>query len=178
MSGFAPPVGAIVIGTAGHPTSGAWAAGQIVMDSNGVLWVCTVSGSPGTWVEITSGAGAAMTLVATTGAAGVGLINGTQTILTWTAPNDGNLHYAQFCATMVVSVNQTGGACQVNGQAPTGAVSANPIFAGSLGAGVYLGNNNDAIATFAVGPGKTASLTQQTAQTLGTAVIYAALFAS
>lgn len=33
----------------GAPTTGSWTAGQLVLDSLGVLWYCTVSGSPGTW---------------------------------------------------------------------------------------------------------------------------------
>lgn len=33
----------------GAPTTGSWTAGNLVLDSLGVLWYCTVSGSPGTW---------------------------------------------------------------------------------------------------------------------------------
>lgn len=36
--------------TAGAPTSGAWDAGDTVQDSTGVWWLCTASGTPGTWV--------------------------------------------------------------------------------------------------------------------------------
>lgn len=39
----------------GAPTSGSWTAGDVVMDSAGVLWLCTVGGAPGTW----AGSGAA-----------------------------------------------------------------------------------------------------------------------
>lgn len=33
----------------GAPTTGAWVLGDLVLDSIGVLWYCTVSGTPGTW---------------------------------------------------------------------------------------------------------------------------------
>ncbi|MGW1609399.1 hypothetical protein ACWCQZ_08375 [Streptomyces sp. NPDC002285] len=36
--------------TAGAPTAGTWAAGDTVQDSAGTWWLCTVAGSPGTWV--------------------------------------------------------------------------------------------------------------------------------
>jgi hypothetical protein len=38
-------------GTAvGAPTSGTWAAGNFIIDQTGVTWICTVAGTPGTWV--------------------------------------------------------------------------------------------------------------------------------
>lgn len=36
--------------TAGAPTSGTWARGDIWLDSNNVLWICTTAGTPGTWL--------------------------------------------------------------------------------------------------------------------------------
>lgn len=36
--------------TTGAPTSNTWVAGDVVMDSAAVLWLCTVGGAPGTWV--------------------------------------------------------------------------------------------------------------------------------
>lgn len=35
--------------TAGAPTSGAWAAGDVVLDAAGTLHLCTAGGTPGTW---------------------------------------------------------------------------------------------------------------------------------
>jgi hypothetical protein len=35
--------------TAGPPTTGAFVVGDYVVDQSGVLWICTVAGSPGTW---------------------------------------------------------------------------------------------------------------------------------
>jgi hypothetical protein len=34
------------------PTSGTWNAGDVAPDSRGSFWVCTTSGTPGTWVRI------------------------------------------------------------------------------------------------------------------------------
>ena len=39
-------------GTAsGAPTTGTWAIGDLSIAQNGHLWVCTVAGTPGTWVD-------------------------------------------------------------------------------------------------------------------------------
>jgi hypothetical protein len=43
--------------TAGSPTTGSWTTGESIVDSNGIVWYCTTSGTPGTWVEGASGSG-------------------------------------------------------------------------------------------------------------------------
>ena len=40
--------------TAGRPTSGNHAKGEISMDSAATLWVCTVARTPGTWRKVTT----------------------------------------------------------------------------------------------------------------------------
>lgn len=35
----------------GAPTTGAWIAGDIIVTSTGSLWMCTISGTPGTWAS-------------------------------------------------------------------------------------------------------------------------------
>lgn len=37
--------------TSGHPTTGTFVAGDFVVDKTGAMWICTVGGTPGTWVE-------------------------------------------------------------------------------------------------------------------------------
>lgn len=37
--------------TSGAPTTGAHVKGELVTDDTGVLWFCTVAGTPGTWVS-------------------------------------------------------------------------------------------------------------------------------
>jgi hypothetical protein len=41
-------------GTAGPPTTGSHAKGEIYMDSAGALFVCTAGGTPGTWRRVTT----------------------------------------------------------------------------------------------------------------------------
>ena len=43
-------------GAVGHPTTGAHLQWEIALDSNGAMWVCTVAGTPGTWVQVGGGA--------------------------------------------------------------------------------------------------------------------------
>ncbi|HWZ65821.1 MAG TPA: hypothetical protein VNX65_03410 [Patescibacteria group bacterium] len=43
--------------TSGAPTSGTFAVGDVVVDQTGTLWVCTISGSPGTWKQVSSSNG-------------------------------------------------------------------------------------------------------------------------
>jgi hypothetical protein len=39
----------------GAPVSGTFAVGDFVIDRSGSAWVCTVAGSPGTWVQMAGG---------------------------------------------------------------------------------------------------------------------------
>ncbi|MFD9443431.1 hypothetical protein [Streptomyces sp. NPDC060001] len=48
-NGLAPIRIAGIKATAGPPTTGAWTIGDAVQDSAGVWWLCTASGTPGTW---------------------------------------------------------------------------------------------------------------------------------
>jgi hypothetical protein len=41
--------------TSGAPTTGAFVIGDYVVDQTGKIWICTVAGSPGTWVAGVSG---------------------------------------------------------------------------------------------------------------------------
>lgn len=43
--------------TTGSPTTGTFVAGDFCIDRAGSIWICTVSGTPGTWVSITGGGG-------------------------------------------------------------------------------------------------------------------------
>lgn len=42
---------------AGAPVAGAHLVGDVVVDQSGALWICTVAGTPGTWVEVGAGGG-------------------------------------------------------------------------------------------------------------------------
>jgi hypothetical protein len=57
--------------TSGHPVSGTFAAGDFVVDQTGLFWICTVPGTPGTWVEAGgggSGGGSVTSVFSRTGA--------------------------------------------------------------------------------------------------------------
>jgi Major tropism determinant N-terminal domain len=41
----------------GAPVSGTFAVGDFIVDQSGSAWVCTVAGTPGTWVQMTGGGG-------------------------------------------------------------------------------------------------------------------------
>jgi hypothetical protein len=43
--------------SAGPPASAAHAKGEVVLDANAVVWVCTAAGTPGTWERLVSTAG-------------------------------------------------------------------------------------------------------------------------
>jgi hypothetical protein len=67
----AGPTGAVAAtryagGTAsGAPASGSFLKGDFVIDQTGKVWVCTVAGSPGTWVDVGGGGGGAVSSVFT-----------------------------------------------------------------------------------------------------------------
>lgn len=56
--------------TSGHPTSGTFAVGDVCVDQTGAFWICSVAGTPGTWVEVAS-SGGSVTSVAMTVPAGL-----------------------------------------------------------------------------------------------------------
>lgn len=45
---------AMVRDTPGPPTTSTWSVGDLVCDGDGVYWVCTAAGTPGTWTELGS----------------------------------------------------------------------------------------------------------------------------
>ena len=55
--------------SAGAPTSGTFAVGDLVIDDTGTLWICTTAGTPGTWVPEIS---ASLTVRSATATAGTG----------------------------------------------------------------------------------------------------------
>jgi hypothetical protein len=113
--------------------------------------------------------------VASTGVAGFALQNATPTILTWTAPNDGQMHRVLVLGEVKVTGAQTGGAVSLTFTYPDG--SASPVAsvnAGGSGAGYHgLANN-----VFLVAPGTTVTLAQTSAQTAGAATLWAELWAA
>lgn len=118
----------------------------------------------------------APSLQATTGIAGVPLQNATPNIITWTAPNDGNMH--MFVALSVVHVTsaETGGQVQVIYQSPiTGAGNHfSQLLAGGLGTDV---NGQTGTTIFGlVEPGTTVTIQQTSALSAGAATVWAEIW--
>jgi hypothetical protein len=121
-------------------------------------------------------------LVATTGVTGYTLVNATKTILSWTAPNDGNLHRVTLFATKSVTSGETGGAVTFGSLSGAGNGHLTPD--GDFGwATVYTGGNSTACYPLAtppeliVGPGNTIFLYQESALSAGASVLYAEIWA-
>jgi hypothetical protein len=54
FQGDRAPLRLVPSADAGAPSLGAHQRGELVVDSNGTLWLCTADGSPGTWVALNS----------------------------------------------------------------------------------------------------------------------------
>ena len=116
----------------------------------------------------------ALALLATTGAAGFALQNGTPTIMTWTAPNDGALHRVIVIGELLVSSNETGGQVSMNFTDPggTGGRAVTLVAAAQstgLAAVAFSARTVEA---------NTAVTVTQTALTVGAAILYAELWGS
>jgi|SRR6516164_3568325 hypothetical protein len=108
---------------------------------------------------------------AITAVAGVAMINGTQTFLTWNVPNDGKVHFLFCVATQDITVAATGGAIQLSYTLPDGTVLNRAVIAGNQAVGA-----NRVTTTDAVQPGTTVTLTQNTAMTAGAGVMWGVIY--
>lgn len=118
-----------------------------------------------------------MGLLAATPAAGFPLVNATPTILSWTAPADGQLHRVIVFCNGHVTVGTTGGAVGINFTGPDGAAIANSILAGTQAAS-HLNISGAGNATFFVQAGTTVTLVQTSAMSAGAEVVWAELWGS
>jgi hypothetical protein len=123
-----------------------------------------------TWTPLGTGIG----LLATTGTAGFALQNATATILSWTAPNDGNLHRVIIYASMEVTSTETGGLIQVAFTPPGGTVGDFQLFASGQNTGARVPSAFNLI----IGAGTTIAIDQNSALTAGAAVMYAEIWGS
>lgn len=106
--------------------------------------------------------------------AGVALINGTQTIVSWTAPNDGQLHRVVLFTTRDVTSGETGGAETVSLVAPDGTVGGYTLSGGNAPTGVTSGTTQSWI----IKAGTAFTLTQSSALTAGAAIRWAEIWGS
>jgi hypothetical protein len=112
-------------------------------------------------------------LQATTGSSGFTLLDSTPTLLTWSVPNDGQVHRVIVLGELVVTTTQAGGEVQLVFNDPAGNSRTESMWAGGLGVGANKVNGNCA---FMVGPDQTITLEQTSDQTSGSAIAYVDLW--
>lgn len=108
-------------------------------------------------------------ITAETSSTGVALINGTQTILTATVPNDGKVHQIIVTYSKHVTTALTGGALTLTWHTATGQVSGPVTNSTAVG---YSYNSTTSRLTTIVAPGTVITLAQTTAVTAGAAKVY------
>ena len=109
---------------------------------------------------------------ADTGDAGVALVNGTPVIITWTAPNDGNLHAFTVIGGTHVTLAETGGAIHAAWTTPDGAAAS----AGTDPGGRAAGGQGWTSVSGTTGPGETLTVSQSSALTAGAATAWAQIY--
>jgi hypothetical protein len=114
----------------------------------------------------------ALTILRKTASAGVPLTGATPTILSWTAPADGNPHAFAIPATLAVTTLLVGGAVAVT-WTTGGVLQTSMIFAGGEAPGTYTAPASLALAD----PGTTVSVVQSSALTGGAGNVQAAILA-
>jgi hypothetical protein len=124
-----------------------------------------------------SGGAAGLELQASTGAAGFALQDATSTILSWTAPNDGNFHRAIVLGIGNVTVAATGGQVNLVGTDIAGnSINAVLLAAGLSTIGTNAFNNASNRMLVTVKPGTTLSITQESALTAGAVTVFAEIW--
>ena len=120
--------------------------------------------------KLTGAAVTGLPITAETSATGVALINGTQTLLTATVPNDGKVHQAYIMTLKTVTATITGGKLTLSWTWPTGLIS--PYTTTNTAAAEYP-KTSTALGGVLVKPGTTVTVKQTTAMTAGAAKVYA-----
>jgi hypothetical protein len=123
----------------------------------------------------------ALRLLATTGAAGFSLQNGTPNMLSWTAPNDGQLHRVMLVYLEHVTVAKTGGQVTFGSQNAGGAGTITPDGVAAWSTVANGGETTGArqaanVSDLIVGPGRTVFLFQASALTLGASIAWAEIW--
>ena len=113
-------------------------------------------------------------LLATTGIGGFALQDATPTILSWTAPSDGNMHRILTLGLLRVTSAETGGEIQSNGTSPDG--SAFTGFTNDAGSHGSSGHYTLDIFPVLIAPGTTYYTVQTSALTAGAAVLWAEIW--
>lgn len=111
------------------------------------------------------------------GIGGFALQNGTPTIASYTAPNDGNLHRVDVAHMLNVTSAETGGQLSIHLKNAAGVDQGSvEIHAGGLGVGWQVGEFG-AQKPFAILPGWSITIQQDNALTAGAAIFYYQIWA-
>lgn len=113
------------------------------------------------------------TLVATTGIVGFNLAATSGDIITWTAPNDGNMHRVMTIVEMHVTSALTGGQVQAVHNPPDGGSYNAQIIAANSAAGYH----NISNPVYLVAPGGTFAVHQGSGVSAGAGVVWAEIWA-
>lgn len=122
---------------------------------------------------------ASPSIKASTGPAGFALQNATPVIASWTAPNDGQMHYAIVIGSVNITVTEVGGGVTISYTHPL--AGAQTYNASSPNDGPQLsafGSGGDQETAFLMAPGTTISVVQTSALTAGTAVVNCVILGS
>lgn len=109
----------------------------------------------------------------------VPLINGNQTFLQWTAPNDGKLHTVECFLQKVVTSNETGGQVDVTFTLGGSTVTSpgGPPLPASHVVGTVISSLSTGWSPISIDPSSTITIRQTTALTGGASAFYGSLFA-
>lgn len=122
--------------TAGAPTTGTYVRGDNWLDSSNVLWVCTVDGSPGTWISASAGEELAYNQIV----ANATITTTTAVVIEGTSRTyDGSPLMIEFCAYRVQSSTTAGAGTVIllwDGGTDLGGLSATVSTTTSIGAAV------------------------------------------
>ena len=113
-----------------------------------------------------------LSMAAATATAGYALVNGTGNIISWTTPNDGNLHPFDVFSVMDCTSTETGGGIVVTFTLPDSTAATLTLYAAGKSAGVVAPNFVQAIAK----ANTAVTITQSSALTGGASTMWAEIW--
>jgi hypothetical protein len=152
-------------------------AGDLIIENATPAPARLAVGTPGQSLQVSGGLpawAAGFVLLASTGAAGFALQNGTPTILTYTFPNDGLMHRFWIVGQLAVTVTEVGGTVRMSLTAADGTVATPSVLAASQGVGL----TGVTYQAFTCKANTTVQMNQTTALTSGAGVLYAEIWGS
>lgn len=159
---------------------------SVVTDTSGQLpqFMGPAAGTTWMWADANGGAGpravvnsysqTPWSLLAANAFAGFSLQNGTPTILSWAAPNDGVMHRVHVMGTQHVTSAETGGTVNATCTLPDGTTGTFQLFASGAGGGAH----NLSFESYLIAPNTTFSVVQGSALTAGAAKVWFELWGS